>query len=63
MRILSLLVITIFAAACNSNEGEGNVDMNTVAPEPQTVAAPTVSDSVPKVNTPNAEPIAFNPAH
>ena len=63
MRILSLLVITIFSAACNSNEGEGNVDMNTVAPEPQTVAAPTVSDSVPKVNTPNAEPIALNPAH
>lgn len=63
MRILSLLVITIFAAACNSNEGEGNVDMNTVAPAPQTVAAPTVSDSAPKVSTPNAEPIALNPAH
>lgn len=63
MRILSLLIITIFAAACNSNEGEGNVDMNTVAPAPQTVAAPTVSDSAPKVSTPNAEPIALNPAH
>lgn len=63
MRILSLLVITIFAAACNSNEGEGNVDMNTVAPAPQTVAAPTISDSAPKVSTPNAEPIALNPAH
>lgn len=63
MRIVSLLVITIFAAACNSNEGEGNVDMNTVAPAPQTVAAPTVSDSAPKVSTPNAEPIALNPAH
>ena len=63
MRILSLLVITIFAAACNSNEGEGNVDMNTVSPAPQTVAAPTISDSAPKVSTPNAEPIALNPAH
>ncbi|MDZ4072618.1 MAG: hypothetical protein U1C70_12395 [Sediminibacterium sp.] len=63
MRILSLLVITLFAAACNSNEGEGNVDMNTVSPAPQTVAAPTISDSAPKVSTPNAEPIALNPAH
>ncbi len=63
MRILSLLVITIFVASCNSNEGEGNVDMNTVAPVPQTVAAPTVNDSAPKPTTPNAEPIALNPAH
>ena len=63
MRILSLFVITLLAAACNSNEGEGNVDMNTVAPAPQTVSAPAVNDSAAKAATPNTEPIALNPAH
>ena len=63
MRILSLLVITLMAAACNSNEGEGNVEMNTVAPPPQTVSAPVVNDSTPKATTPNSAPIALNPAH
>ena len=63
MRILSLLVITLMAAACNSNEGEGNVEMNTVAPPPQTATAPIVNDSAPKAATPNSAPIALNPAH
>ncbi len=63
MRILSLLVIILFAAACNNNEGEGNVEMNTVVPAPQTVTLPAVSDSASKATTPNTEPIALNPAH
>ena len=63
MRILSLLVIILSAAACNSNEGEGNVEMNTVVPAPQTVTSPAVSDSASKATTPNTEPIALNPAH
>ncbi|MBL0883252.1 MAG: hypothetical protein IBJ16_07915 [Chitinophagaceae bacterium] len=63
MRIVSLLIITLLAAACNSNEGEGNVEMNTVAPPPQTVAAPLVSDSTPKAPESNSAPIALNPAH
>lgn len=63
MRILSLLVITIFATACNNNEGEGNVEMNSVATPPQTIAAPVVNDSTSKVPASTSEPIAVNPAH
>lgn len=63
MRVLSLLAFVLFAAACNSNEGEGNVEMNTVAPPPQTVAAPVASDSDTKATIPTSAPIALNPAH
>jgi len=63
MRILSLLTIALFAVACNSNEGEGNVEMNTVAPPPQTTAMPVTNDSVNKVPASTSAPIALNPAH
>lgn len=63
MRILSLLIIAILAVACNSNEGEGNVEMNTVAPPPQTIAAPVTNDSANKVPASTSAPIGLNPAH
>lgn len=64
MRILSLLAFVLFATACNSNEGEGNIEMNTVAPPPQTVAAPVANDSANKASAATQQaPIALNPAH
>lgn len=63
MRIFSLLAIILLASACNSNEGEGNVEMNTVAPPPQTIAAPVTNDSANKVPASTSAPIALNPAH
>lgn len=63
MRIVSLLAITLLTAACNSNEGEGNVEMNTVVPPPQTVAAPVTNDSANNAPASTSAPIALNPAH
>jgi hypothetical protein len=63
MRVLSLLAFALFATACNSNEGEGNVEMNTVAPPPQTVAVPVTTDSANKAPSATQAPVALNPAH
>lgn len=63
MRIISLLTIALLAVACNSNEGEGNVEMNTVAPPPQAATAPVANDTANKAPAPTSAPIALNPAH
>lgn len=66
--IKNLVGITLFTAlvACNSSEGEGNVQLNQSAPPLQPVAtsAPAVADTN-KVSTmqPQQTAVALNPPH
>ncbi|HCL05156.1 MAG TPA: hypothetical protein DHW64_03955 [Chitinophagaceae bacterium] len=67
-QIKNLVGISLFTVlmACNSSEGEGNVQLNQPAPalQPVATAAPTATDTN-KVSTmqPQQAAVALNPAH
>lgn len=67
MKNLFAIALLTFFAACNSSEGEGNVELNQAAPPVQPVAtatSPAVSDSNnATVMQPQQTAVALNPAH
>jgi hypothetical protein len=65
-QIKNLLGISVLAAlmACNSSEGEGNVELNQTAPPLQPVATSTAADTNKVSTMPTQQTaVALNPAH